>query len=314
VTGPATAAVLLSASTLISIGVEHRFSLRVALQASAAVAAAAWTLAAGVRRRTRQRRAVAALGRDGTASSALAAAGIGGWVARLDWDPDHECYVATIDREAAPSPEDLAETLARALRPGTAPLVGLLSSGTPFTLTPPAGDEPRLAVGGARLCGFEQRLLGTIAASLSCNDDGAAGPRLASITEHDRDATRPYALILVDMGAFENVRLVAGQLSAERVAAEAAERLYRLIRRGDQVAKIGDDRFGVLMAIDDESELEAVCARIRAAISAVSIPRRALAIRPKITAAIGAAAWADPELAAVAAAFSDRSSQNRIAV
>lgn len=109
------------------------------------------------------------------------------------------------------------------------------------------------------------------------------------------------AAVIVELNAFENVRLVAGQLSAERVVADAEMRLRAQLRAGDPMVRLSDDSFAVLVLVPDEEQLQKVCARLSEALAEVPVPLRALRLRPRITSAVGAAAYAQPELAAVMA-------------
>jgi GGDEF domain-containing protein len=75
--------------------------------------------------------------------------------------------------------------------------------------------------------------------------------------------------------AFENVRVVSGQLSAERVVAEARVRLDALLRDGDLLALLSENRFGIVVGVTDRSQVEAVCRRIQDALADLPVPRRA---------------------------------------
>ena len=82
-------------------------------------------------------------------------------------------------------------------------------------------------------------------------------------------------MIVVELKAFENVRVVSGQLSAERVVAEARVRLDALLREGDLLALLSEDRFGIVIGVTDRSQVEAVCRRIQDALADLPVPRRA---------------------------------------
>jgi GGDEF domain-containing protein len=111
------------------------------------------------------------------------------------------------------------------------------------------------------------------------------------------------AVVIVELNAFENVRTVAGHLSAERMAADAVARLRMLLRAGDRLHQLGDDRFGIVVGVTDPNQVEALCRRVAAALEELPVPKRAADVRPLIRSAIAAQIAADPELAALVADF-----------
>jgi GGDEF domain-containing protein len=86
--------------------------------------------------------------------------------------------------------------------------------------------------------------------------------------------------------------------------AEAESRLRMQLRDGDEVVRIGDDSFGVLLTVTGTEALEGVVARIREAISEVPVPRRARQLRPHVRALSAGQAADDPELGVVLARLS----------
>ena len=101
------------------------------------------------------------------------------------------------------------------------------------------------------LSAFERGLLAAVA-----ERSRLAPAPLAAVDRRDEtraeryltDSRRPVALI-VDLGAFEDVRLVAGQLSAERITTDAWGRLRALLRESDELVRIDEDRFGVVLHV-----------------------------------------------------------------
>jgi GGDEF domain-containing protein len=110
-------------------------------------------------------------------------------------------------------------------------------------------------------------------------------------------------VIVVELNAFENVRVVSGQLSAERVVAEARVRLKALLRQGDLLAHMGEDRFGIVIGVTDPSQVEAVGRRIEATLIDVPVPHRANQIRPIIRTPGPSQINADAELAELLAQY-----------
>jgi hypothetical protein len=72
-----------------------------------------------------------------------------------------------------------------------------------------------------------------------------------------------------------------------------------LLRAGDLIEQLGEDRLGALIAVGDESQLEAVCNRMRATLAEVPVPRRALSIDATIVYSVNAELSGNPELAEV---------------
>jgi GGDEF domain-containing protein len=107
------------------------------------------------------------------------------------------------------------------------------------------------------------------------------------------------AVLLVDLAVFDGTRLVAGQLSAERVVNEAERRLRELLRSGDSITRIGDDKFGVAALVPDELSLDAVRKRIAACLEGIRVPLGAPKIDPQIVGAFGNEIAGVPELHAL---------------
>ena len=291
---PGTIAVMLGASTLVNLGAVGGVTRWVMFQALAAATAAAWTLATGIHYRRRERRAVEVLERTGCITASLRAAGVEAWAAWLHWEADLGQYAA--DRAGQPEAPaaQLEEARIRALRPGVATTTTALSTGGWVTLTPPKTNRVRLAVGGPWLTDFERHLVDVLAARAHpAASHGTARPGLRSIdgtNRRQRSARQACADVLVDLCAFENLRIAAGQLSAERVVAEAVTRVAALTRSGDSVTMLGDDRFRVSITATGHEELASICRRIETAIRSVRVPRRADQIQPRIRVVDGDAA------------------------
>jgi diguanylate cyclase (GGDEF)-like protein len=195
----------------------------------------------------------------------------------------------------------VAEICKRAVRPNSEAIGDQLADGTWITLSPGGDDLPRLAVAGRRrLSPFECSLLTLVADRSS---PIAVPSRTLDLIHGDQrsdDGSTP-AVILIDLVAFEQVRLVAGHLTAERVVSDAAARMQALLRAGDELMLLGEDRFAVITSVPGEEVLEGICARLREVVSEVPVPRRASQIRPRIRSALGVAAMAHPDFAAVVA-------------
>jgi GGDEF domain-containing protein len=181
----------------------------------------------------------------------------------------------------------------------------VLDSGAHFAITPAVtGDTPRLAFCSPnRLSRFELDLLAEIA-ERAVPSVIEATRELAPLTLIEGDqrseaAVTKLGTMVIDLQVFENVRVAAGQLTAERVVADAIGRLRMLLRAGDVIEQLGEDRLGALIAVSDETQLEAVCARMRATLGDVPVPRRASNIDPQIVYSVNAELSGNPDLVQV---------------
>src|SRR6476469_5959669 len=207
--------------------------------------------------------------------AALATAGLPCWAVWLRFQPQLFEYDALPG--AAIGGEQLRELCTRALRPGVRGCSGQLASGTWIEITD--GDDPlRLAVGSDRpLSRSESQLVRVVADHLRAEVAEEPAPDPPRLTGDQRRTTGPWqpAVIVVELKVFENVRVVAGQLSAERVVSEARVRLDALLREGDLLSLLSEDRFGIVIGVTERSQVEAVCRRIQDALADLPVPRRA---------------------------------------
>ncbi|HZI35369.1 MAG TPA: HD domain-containing phosphohydrolase, partial [Gaiellales bacterium] len=272
---PGAVTVTLAALALVAFGVPGLPSWPALVLASAAVLASAWALIAGVSERRRTAAALAAIADGGSPEAALAAAGLPCWAVWLRFQPQLFEYEALPG--AAIGGEQLRELCTRALRPGVRGCSGRLASGTWIEITD--GDDPlRLAVGSERpLSGLESQLVRLVADHLRAEVAEEPPSDPLRLVGDQRRTSGPWqpAVIVVELKVFENVRVVAGQLSAERVVSEARVRLDALLREGDRLALLSEDRFGIVIGVTDRSQLEAVCRRIQDALADLPVPRRA---------------------------------------
>jgi GGDEF domain-containing protein len=102
-------------------------------------------------------------------------------------------------------------------------------------------------------------------------------PALLQVTGDQRRSSGPWqpAVVVIELNVFENIRVVSGQLSAERVVSEARVRLDALLREGDLLALLSEDRFGIVIGVTERSQVEAVCRRIHDALADLPVPHRA---------------------------------------
>jgi hypothetical protein len=142
----------------------------------------------------------------------------------------------------------------------------------------------------------------------------AAGPRLAIVLERDPPASveelcaricafatsRPHAApvrlvavsntkgphqavaLAVELDGFEEVRTAAGHLVANHMVADAERRLRSLLRDSDQIQKVGDDRFKIVVHLRNRQDVEEVKERIASELRKLELPRRAAPLRPRI--------------------------------
>jgi HD-GYP domain-containing protein (c-di-GMP phosphodiesterase class II)/GGDEF domain-containing protein len=299
---PAMLAVCAAAITLGAIGIPG-VPLRAALVSGAAtVVLAGVTLTESLTRRRRRRWARATLSAGGSAEAALEAAGVVGWAVWLVWMADAERYEPLVAGDV--DVDDVQDICRRALRVGFNPESGVLDSGSHFAITPVSADSPRLAFcSPSRLSAFELGLLSEIASrAVPVIEDAVVEPASLTLLAGDQRSDTPatkLGTVLIDLDVFENVRVAAGQLTAERVVADALARLRTLIRAGDLVEQLGEDQIGALIAVSDETQLEAVCNRMRTTLGEVPVPRRASNITPRIIHSVNAELSGNVELANV---------------
>lgn len=80
---------------------------------------------------------------------------------------------------------------------------------------------------------------------------------------------RPLALLIGDIDLFKKVNDTWGHVAGDRVLAEVARALMDLRRRGDTVARIGGEEFGVILPETDLAEAVRVAERLREAVGAL---------------------------------------------
>jgi diguanylate cyclase (GGDEF)-like protein len=80
---------------------------------------------------------------------------------------------------------------------------------------------------------------------------------------------RPLALLVGDIDWFKKVNDQWGHAAGDRVLAAVAAALMRLRRRGDTIARIGGEEFGVILPDTDLREAVEVAERLRAAVAAL---------------------------------------------
>jgi HD-GYP domain-containing protein (c-di-GMP phosphodiesterase class II)/GGDEF domain-containing protein len=253
---------------------------------AAAVLTAGARLIQNVRARRRMAASLSVARSGGSASDALRAAGLDGHALWLELRAETFEYAVVPDAGASLSAETEIEVSQRALRPGERGLRGVLSGGSWLEMTAAVRpDGRRLAfVCDRPLSEFERGLLAAVAerSRLAPESAAAAERENEAPAKRRRGGSRRTAALIVDLGAFEDVRLAAGQLSAERVTADAWGRLQALLRESDDLVRLDEDRFGVVLQVTDESQVHAVAKRIADTLAEVPVPRRAALIRPAL--------------------------------
>jgi GGDEF domain-containing protein len=250
--------------------------------------------------RRRMHAALVVIESGGSATEALRAADVDGTAVWLELRPETFGYAVVSDPGVSVSAETATEVSRRALRSGARGLRGVTSDGAHIEITPPLQPEGhRLAViCDRKLSPFEVEL--TTAVAERCRRAGGASAAVDHVGEPrdtpDRAHDPSPAALIVDLDAFEDVRLAAGQLSAERVTADAWARLQALLRQSDQLVRLDDDRFGIVVQIEDESQLQAVERRILDTLADVPVPLRASRIRPTLRYLRGSQLEAEPTL------------------
>jgi GGDEF domain-containing protein len=297
---PGHMAVNFAALALVAFGIPNVPLWAAGLLAGAAVLTAGWSIASDVSSRRRRSAALAAVASGASAADALAAAGIHCWALWLRFRREAFQYDAVQPSGKQGTEEAVAEICKRALRPGARGQRGQLSTGEWIEITPGDMDTLRLAVAAARrLSQFEAELVAEIADAARAATSVTQPVELRVLDGDQRTQSGAWqaAAIVIDLNAFENVRVVSGQLSAERVVAEARIRLKTLLRDGDLLAHLGEDRFGVVIGVTERSQVDAVIRRMEASLRDVPVPHRADPIRPTLRVPSDAELRSDAELA-----------------
>jgi GGDEF domain-containing protein len=264
---------------------------------AAALAGCRW-LVTLTRARRREQRMVERLDSQDRPDRALAAAGISGWLAWLGSDGGRTRYrVVRIDALGGVPDDVLAEACRLAARHESSAELDL-SSGGWLQLRDFDESELRLALGlERRPTRVERHLLDVFVTRL-------LPPKTARLVETTASEQRTglptrRAVFLVDLAVFEEIRLVAGQLVAERLVDDAKRRLCQLLRSDDSVTRIGDDKFGVAVLVPDERSLNVVRRRIADLLEDIPVPHGAQPIAPQIVGAFGKDIETVPELVAL---------------
>jgi GGDEF domain-containing protein len=265
-----------------------------AICASVSALCGCWWIVTLARARRRERNMRARLLDGDGAGRALEVAGIQGWVVWLASDAGQTRYeIVDGEHEPLPPQDIVGEACRLALRYETSAEVAL-SAGGWLRLSDPPGTGLRLALLLERPpSSVERHLLGVLVEHLRPPELAEA---LAPATRIRSELPRRRAVLLVDLAVFERIRVVAGQLSAERVVNEAERRLRELLRSNDSVTRIGDDKFGVAALVPDELSLDAVRTRISASLEDIPVPHGAAEIEPQIVGAFGEEIASVPEL------------------
>ena len=108
----------------------------------------------------------------------------------------------------------------------------------------------------------------------------SADTRAADAPAAVEDASAAAASIMVDLACFERIRAAAGQLTAERTVAEAADSLRAIAGDDGAVTQVGDDRF--VVSVPQERWHGAVRS-VGQALAAIRVPGRADPIEAKTT-------------------------------
>jgi diguanylate cyclase (GGDEF)-like protein/PAS domain S-box-containing protein len=104
---------------------------------------------------------------------------------------------------------------------------------------------------------------------LAWSDSLTSLPNRALLVERLREGEvgSPRSLLFLDLDDFKTINDSLGHPTGDRVLVELAARISDVIREGDVVARIGGDEFAVLAEITDREMLEALAARLLAAVA-----------------------------------------------
>jgi GGDEF domain-containing protein len=282
-------AVLFAVIGLAGLGIDAVPPLAVVCCGLVAAGFAVVSIGFGVRRRRRIARAREALERGTGPSLALAAAGIEAWSAWLGPLDETGAYAPFV-ADLAASGETVSEICQWALRRDRY-TEAALASGEALFLSPPVRGMVRLAVVLPQRPSPPQRQVvrEVIERALERPPTPQPGHGRESATERRRRWPGGGLRVVLDveLEIFESVRRSAGQLIAERVLADIEERLRSLLRPADAVARLGDDRFAISLAVPDADAASGLRERIRRELGGVRLPCRVERIEPRISIATG---------------------------
>ncbi|HVG89018.1 MAG TPA: sensor domain-containing diguanylate cyclase [Gaiellales bacterium] len=86
-------------------------------------------------------------------------------------------------------------------------------------------------------------------------------------------ATRPFALLLMDMDGLKRINDTGGHLAGDRALRQAAEAIRDSLRDGDLAFRLGGDEFAMLLAGASAADAVQVASRIQAALTRLSAGR-----------------------------------------
>jgi diguanylate cyclase (GGDEF)-like protein len=76
----------------------------------------------------------------------------------------------------------------------------------------------------------------------------------------------PFSVLSMDLDGFRNVNEVHGHIAGDEVLHEVARRLRQLVRKGDTLARLGGDKFGVVVRHGDDTAAAVLVHRIARAV------------------------------------------------
>lgn len=114
---------------------------------------------------------------------------------------------------------------------------------------------------------------------------GAFDASLVEQIKASRRHRKPMSLVLIDIDHFKSVNDTWGHPVGDQVLRAIADRLRRLLRDGDTVARIGGEEFAIVLAGADTAEAAVVAERIRADIERQSFSAEGTIFR--VTLSIG---------------------------
>jgi GGDEF domain-containing protein len=248
-----------------------------AMAGGSVISATLW-LAKSVSVVRRRRLAHKALEAGADADVTLAASGIAHWYAWLRPDPANLGYTVTSSGGDLAS-DELAEACDWANRRNESLGVDL-SSGGRLVLSAADGESPRLAIVLDRdpppaLVELCERLCASAARVHSA-------PALRLVPVSNVDGPQRVVALSIELGAFDAVRRAAGHLVANRMVAEAESRLRSLLRESDQIERLDDDRFRIVVHMRNAQDVDGIMARVNAELSSLELPRRTAPLSPRI--------------------------------
>lgn len=142
------------------------------------------------------------------------------------------------------------------------------------------GTEPRSFTSADKevLNNFAKVVMSQMELRLTARIDGLTGVlnRKAFVTRLDRvvaeDSAQPASLVLLDLDHFKSINDRFGHPAGDAVLTHVANAMSTLVRRSDNLGRVGGEEFGILLHGANVREAQEFAERLRGSLAHLSIP------------------------------------------